>query len=230
MNRVHVIRKIGQALIWYVFYFNLWFVILAPEIYYDQKHIIFLATIVLSMIINISDVIIRPFSEKMDSREELTDKYTKLLLISFLLTPLLYALAFLEYKSFISQYLPFWDNIIISYIGLVVLMIGGSILLTSRYQLKRYGSGMIVIEDDHELITSGIYRYIRHPIYSGGLIWILGFMLSLRSLIFLFVVLIFNFLILKARFLQEERLLTERFGDEYLSYMKRTKRLIPFIY
>jgi protein-S-isoprenylcysteine O-methyltransferase Ste14 len=79
------------------------------------------------------------------------------------------------------------------------------------------------------LITTGVYRVVRHPIYSGTLISLLGWTILLKSIIsivyFPFVFLLYFF----ATFV-EERILIEEYGDQYLDYKKKvTKRFIPFI-
>jgi protein-S-isoprenylcysteine O-methyltransferase Ste14 len=118
----------------------------------------------------------------------------------------------------------------VTFLGILILIVGGIIVITGRYQLKQFGSGVLNIEENHQLITSGIFRYIRHPIYSGALLGVFGFYLAYRSLIVLIAVSIIHFLIFKHRLLFEEGILTEEFGEEYKEYMKRTKRLIPYLY
>ena len=81
---------------------------------------------------------------------------------------------------------------------------------------------------ESRLITSGPFRLIRHPMYSGGMLigvaWVWNDFSLLR--LFMLVILFVDFLV---KLHYEERLLTERF-PEYAEYMKRTKRLVPFVY
>ncbi len=81
--------------------------------------------------------------------------------------------------------------------------------------------------DGAELVTSGPYRYIRHPMYSALLIVCMGLLIedysSLKLLLYLMLSVV---LVLKLKY--EESLLVKKFGG-YRSYMKRTKRLVPFV-
>ena len=108
-----------------------------------------------------------------------------------------------------------------------LLLVGGIILLVSRIQIGRYGTGKIVIEKEHQLITRGIYGYIRHPIYLGGLIGWTGLSLAFKGVIIPVIVLIIYFTVFKSRMDLEERMLLEEFGEEYKSYCKTAKRAIP---
>ncbi len=148
----------------------------------------------------------------------------------FALGPFLLIFAYWENKFIISQYVVFWDNMVVSYMGLFLYALAGIIAIVSRFQLGRQGGGFLVIEDDHLLVETGLYRYIRHPLYLASLLGLLGFGLVFRSIIMTVFVLIVYFLVFKHRLEYEERILEEEFGEKYTEYKKRTKRLIPFIY
>lgn len=78
----------------------------------------------------------------------------------------------------------------------------------------------------HQLVTSGPYRWVRHPLYSMGLIAYMGFaLLAANWLIALLSFAVFCVLVL--RLPQEENHLLDRFGDQYREYMQRTGRFIP---
>ncbi|MFX0096007.1 MAG: methyltransferase family protein [Candidatus Hodarchaeota archaeon] len=119
---------------------------------------------------------------------------------------------------------------IISYAGLILYAIASIFLIVTRLQIGKYGSGALVIEDNHKLVKTGAYRYIRHPLYSASLLGHLAFGLVFRSLVITVINLSLYFFVFKQRWEQEERILTAEFGEEYTSYMKRTKRIIPFLY
>lgn len=90
-------------------------------------------------------------------------------------------------------------------------------------------SGLVAIQPGHRLVTTGIYRVIRHPSYLGLLISTLGWGLAFRSGIgVLLAGLLFPPLL--ARIRAEEKLLRSQFGAEYDSYRTRTSRLIPGLY
>ena len=117
-----------------------------------------------------------------------------------------------------------------SVLGIIAFIIGSLILLSSRFQLGRFASGKLKIQEDHKLITSGIYKYIRNPIYFGGLLTVLGMGLVFRSLIVLSIGLVLDIYVFLKRIFREEELLKEKFGNDFNLYKTRTKRLIPFIY
>ncbi len=87
-----------------------------------------------------------------------------------------------------------------------------------------------MIVEQHHLITTGIYQYMRHPCYSGLILVELGLTITAS---FHTTVLIFmgaGILAVGYRIWHEERLLREFFKDEYTLYADKVKRLIPFIY
>jgi len=116
-----------------------------------------------------------------------------------------------------------------STVGLALMIIGSTILLVAQVTLWRFYSSTLVIKEDHRLITHGIYRLTRHPIYLGNIMFFIGVPLFASSLYGLLTMsaLIPVFL---NRIRIEERLLTEEFGDAYRTYKEATSKLIPFIY
>ncbi len=84
----------------------------------------------------------------------------------------------------------------------------------------------IVTREQSQLVTHGPYRWVRHPLYSVGVLSFLGFFLLTASwMILLGVLLTMPFLMLRTPY-EEERLI-ERFGDQYRAYMQRTGRYLP---
>jgi protein-S-isoprenylcysteine O-methyltransferase len=98
----------------------------------------------------------------------------------------------------------------------------------ARRHLGANWSARPSIKQDHELVTSGPYRFVRHPIYTGILVAVLGsaFINQIRGLVI--------FVLLGAMFAYkvrvEERLMTQQFPDKYPEYKKKTKALIPFVW
>lgn len=89
-------------------------------------------------------------------------------------------------------------------------------------------SPTVVTRADHRLVTSGPYRWVRHPLYSMGLIAYLGFaLLAENGFIGLLAVLVF--LVLSIRVPKEEAMLVARFGEAYRVYMRQTGRYFPRI-
>ena len=96
--------------------------------------------------------------------------------------------------------------------------------------LGRLFTPNVAIAADHRLIDSGPYRFIRHPTYTGLLLIVLGVGLSFANVASLLIVFVPVLACLLWRIRIEERVLAEALGEQYPSYMRRTKRLIPFIY
>ncbi len=116
-----------------------------------------------------------------------------------------------------------------SIVGLALIVIGLTIAIVAQITLWRFYSSSLVIREDHQLITHGVYRLTRHPIYLGNIMFFIGVTVYASSLYGLLTMsaLIPVFL---NRIRIEERMLTEEFGDSYRRYKEATSKLIPFIY
>jgi protein-S-isoprenylcysteine O-methyltransferase Ste14 len=118
---------------------------------------------------------------------------------------------------------------LLSVASVILVIIGLVIALLARRMLAGNWSKDVDVKVDHELITSGIYRYVRHPIYTGVLLMGLGSGLLVGTTsVFLIFLAMFGFFWFKAR--REEKLLTKHFPKEYPAYKRHTKALIPFIW
>jgi protein-S-isoprenylcysteine O-methyltransferase Ste14 len=107
------------------------------------------------------------------------------------------------------------------------LAIAGLVLaLWSRFALGRNWSGQVTLKEDHELVTSGPYVAVRHPMYTALILLFGGFsvLLGSASAWLGFVLMTWSFWI-KLR--QEEALMLRQFPEGYPAYMARTKRLFP---
>lgn len=219
------IRKLIRFIILYPVYYFIWFSILNKEIL-ENELVVF--TILLYLAITLIDFLLRPVTDP----EELKDKYTIILIMFFLAGPLIFLLAFYENKIFVSQYLMVYDNELTTYLGYIVIIVGGLVLLSSRYQLNKitYGGGSLSGEQEQNLVQTGMYRMVRHPIYTGGLIITIGLNLAFRSLLILIIHTLIYLIIFIDRMNKEEEDLKRKFGDDYTNYCRKTKRIIPYIY
>jgi len=121
------------------------------------------------------------------------------------------------------------DGDAVRWFGVALYAAGGALRLWPVFVLGNRFSGLVAIQPEHTLVTTGIYNVIRHPSYLGLLINSLGWVLAFRSGIgLLLVVLIIPVIV--ARIRAEEALLRTQFGDEYDAYRARTSRLIPGLY
>ena len=114
-------------------------------------------------------------------------------------------------------------------VGLILFSIGVVIRLIGKRTLGKYYSYGLRTLPNHKLIKHGIYRYVRHPISLAAIIYSIGIPLFLSSLYGFFIMLGLIPLI-PYRIGIEEKMLIEKFGDEYREYVKKTKKLLPFIY
>lgn len=219
------IRKLIHFLVFYPVYYLIWFSLIGKDLLNDA-FIVFI--IIIYFGINLIDVILRPMSDP----NELKDKYTIIVLLFFLLGPLILILAFYENKFIISEFLPFYDSDLFRFSGILLMVIGSLIMLDSRYQLNKrsYGGGSLSEEKEQNLITDGMYRYIRHPMYSGGLVLTIGLELAFRTLIMLSIHTLIFFIIFRNRMIREEEVLLTKFGQKYQEYHTKTYRLIPYLY
>ncbi len=114
-------------------------------------------------------------------------------------------------------------------VGLALVFIGGTLSLVAAVTLRRFYSSTLITREDQQLITHGVYRFTRHPIYLGTIMVMMGLPVVVSSLYGLLTMSALIPLFLN-RIKIEERLLTEEFGDAYRRYKEATSKLIPFIY
>jgi len=118
---------------------------------------------------------------------------------------------------------------LVNVVVVILLIVGLIIAIAARQTLAGTWSNAVALQKNHELIPSGPYQYVRHPIYTGMQPMFLGTVLSFGTLgacIGFLIILVGVLFKLK----QEEALMTEHFAKEYMSYKKHTKTLIPFIW
>jgi protein-S-isoprenylcysteine O-methyltransferase len=115
----------------------------------------------------------------------------------------------------------------------MIYVLGMGFVLWARHTLgKNWGistSKQVKLHNDHELIQTGPYAIVRHPIYFGAWVFMLGLLLlyPMWVILILAVSMVASFSMRAGR---EETALAQRFGDAWVQYKKRTKRIIPFIY
>jgi protein-S-isoprenylcysteine O-methyltransferase Ste14 len=113
-------------------------------------------------------------------------------------------------------------------IAVMLIVIGLTISIWARRILGGNWSGSVTVKEGHELVQSGPYRYVRHPIYSGLLLMILGTGLASGQVhgLLAFPIALVSFWI-KSRV--EEQWMTAEFGERYATYKKTTWALIPYL-
>jgi protein-S-isoprenylcysteine O-methyltransferase Ste14 len=117
----------------------------------------------------------------------------------------------------------------VGWAGCGLAMAGFAFTIWARFHLGRNWSGMVELKQGHTLVRSGPYALVRHPIYTGLSLALLGTALisgEWRCLIGT----VLAFFEWKRKSLLEERLMVEQFGREYLDYRRQVKGLIPFVW
>jgi protein-S-isoprenylcysteine O-methyltransferase Ste14 len=113
------------------------------------------------------------------------------------------------------------------YAGLIIMVAGFLLRDWALWRLGRFFSRVVQIENGHQLITNGPYRYLRHPAYTGMLMIFFGFLLGIGTWLGALLGLILIGASVLYRINIEEKVLAENFGNEYRAYIKRTWRIFP---
>lgn len=124
------------------------------------------------------------------------------------------------------------NTVINQYLTVAAILLVCSAILVNHIAIKTLGKffDRLTIQSDHQLVTDGIYRFIRHPIYTSYILLFFGFCIMLQSLWEFGLLLIVCVVWFGNRIVIEEQMLKERFGEEYQFYCQQTKRLFPYIY
>jgi len=114
-------------------------------------------------------------------------------------------------------------------VGLALVWAGIALRLWAVLVLGRFFRTIVVVQDEHRLVTKGPYRLLRHPSYTGTLLTMLGFGLGFGNWIALALLTAGPFLAYSYRIAVEEDALRSRFGAEYEAFARDRRRLIPFL-
>jgi protein-S-isoprenylcysteine O-methyltransferase Ste14 len=121
-------------------------------------------------------------------------------------------------------------NLVFIVIGTLILLVSLRLFRLTHKALGRMWSHSLDLREGHQLVTSGIYEKVRHPMYTAFWTWALGAAFLMPNWVAAFSGLIGFGTLFFLRVGQEERMMQAEFGEEYDAYMKRTKRIIPGIY
>jgi protein-S-isoprenylcysteine O-methyltransferase Ste14 len=138
--------------------------------------------------------------------------------IIFLATPWL---------EFADYPLPLWADQIAAAAGGIIFAAALILLWRSHADLGRNWSWTIEIHENHTLVTTGVYRFIRHPMYAAHLLWAIAQALLIHNWIAgpAFLAAFLPLYLYRAP--MEERMMLERFRKKYRLYRERTGRIIP---
>ncbi len=127
--------------------------------------------------------------------------------------------------GYIKNYLHF-----LHLTGLIFILLGLAVRWTAILTLRRFFTVNVSIQTEHRIIQSGLYKYVRHPSYTGMLISFFGLGISLNNWISFCIVLFPVLYTLLNRIQIEELALNDSFGNEYVIYTSRTWKLVPWLY
>lgn len=122
-----------------------------------------------------------------------------------------------------------WGFPYLSYAGIALTCLGIYIHLKAIFTLNKQWSMVVEPPADHRLVETGMYRFIRHPVYAGVLLELLGYGIALANWGALLGILLPNLVTFGYRIYVEEQALRRYFGDAYRAYARRTRLLIPGI-
>ena len=117
-------------------------------------------------------------------------------------------------------------NILLNVVGLIIGVIGIIVRVIALKTLGKYFTKTLKKIKGHELVKKGIYKYIRHPGYSGNIILWIGLSVSVGNIISIISITLLLIIAYTYRIKMEEEMLIKIFGDKYIEYKKETKRII----
>lgn len=194
--------------------------------YWRKEMNIFLIIVVISAFWLLSEIILNRArrSEAKDS-SRLDKSSLRFLWIAILLSVFLGVFLGVRGVGFIRV-----RHHLLSLCGIFLMLLGLVIRWTAILTLRKYFTVDVSILEGHKIVKKGLYKYIRHPSYTGSLISFLGLGIAFSnwlSSIVMFIPIMMAFIY---RIQVEEKALIQAFGQEYLDYSNTTKRLIPKIY
>ena len=140
-----------------------------------------------------------------------------------MLIPLVYI--FSSALDFADYSLPNW----VGWAGAVLFGLAIWLLWRSHADLGRNWTITLGIRNEHTLITEGVFRYIRHPMYAAHLLWAIAQVLMLHNWIAGYSFLVVAVPLYLLRVDDEEQMMLEQFGEGYREYMQKTGRIIPHL-
>ncbi len=137
--------------------------------------------------------------------------------------PLIYVFtSWLDFANF-----PFYEPEALGVSGGLLFGVAIWLLHRSHADLGKRWSPTVEFQDDHELVTDGVYKRIRHPMYAAHVLWGFAQTLLIPNLIAGPLALLLIVAVLARRIPREERAMGEQFGEDYRRYVRRTGRILP---
>jgi protein-S-isoprenylcysteine O-methyltransferase Ste14 len=115
-------------------------------------------------------------------------------------------------------------------VGLTIIVGSALLVMWTHALLGRSFTVQVVVREEQQIVESGPYRWVRHPSYGFQMLGLVGFALVLCNWVSVAVLVALPALAYGYRMQVEERALVEALGERYASYMRRTRRLVPFVW
>ena len=141
-----------------------------------------------------------------------------------MLVPLVYV--FTPVLDFANYRLPDWFG----GIGAILFACAIWLLWRSHADLGRNWTPTLGIRENHEMVTDGVFKFIRHPMYAAHILWAIAAALMLHNWIAGYSFLVISVTQYLSRVKAEEQMMVDQFGEEYKTYMQETGRIIPRIF
>jgi protein-S-isoprenylcysteine O-methyltransferase Ste14 len=146
--------------------------------------------------------------------------FLSLISLGFIL-PMIYP--FVDWFAFAEYPVPEWVN----WLGTAIFFLGVYVLWRSHVDLGKHWSPELALRQDHQLVDSGVFRLMRHPMYAAHFYWSVGQLLMLSNWLVGPSMFVFMLPFLLHRIPLEEKMMIGQFGKKYEEYIKRTGRLFP---
>lgn len=123
-----------------------------------------------------------------------------------------------------------WERTSVFFIGIAFILGGTAFRFYAMSVLGRFFTYYVALNDNQTVVEVGPYHYIRHPSYTGALIVFVGLGLALGNWAGLIALLVCVSIAYAYRISVEESVLAATLGEPYQGYMRRTRRLVPFLF
>ena len=210
-------QKIVSTLI-FVFIVNIFPLLFKPELLVQFKPIIIL-------IGTLAMFLTQPaFSLEETRNNKHTDKYSIVFIL--IASAISVGSSLIEWAYFSDQS----SNLFLTILGILMIIIGLIIRITAINTLGKFFTATARTTNEHLLITSGPFSIMRHPSYAGAILVITGVPVLLNNLITFFSTILLLFFAYDFRIKSEEKVLISTFGEKYLQYSLKVKKIVPHLW
>ena len=161
--------------------------------------------------------------EKSASRDR--GSYTTLMILLWTSLGLVFSMPFMAPRATMQRAI-----VPLFFAGIALMLAGLAFRFYSMSLLGRFFTYSVAVQTGQSVIETGPYRYIRHPSYTGAFITLIGFGLAMGNWLGLAVLFCLMGIGYAYRIAVEETALTTALGEPYAQYMRRTRKLVPFLF